>query len=68
MENNNGKFRAPQFGLDVPPTFAASLGLAFERVFIQGDVAADQLPEGCTGCRVDLGGTLICCVNQCEEE
>lgn len=30
--------------------------------------ADDQLPPGCDGCRVDLAGNLICCVNQGEEE
>ena len=51
-----------------------SLGLAFTAEFkprsdvIAGNVALDLLPAGCDGCRVDLSGNLVCCVNQGEEE
>lgn len=38
------------------------------RTVTHGNKAADQLPDGCDGCRVDASGNLICCVNQGEEE
>lgn len=44
-----------------------SFRTAFQNVF-HTCKAADRLPPGCDGCRVDLSGTLICCVNQGEEE
>lgn len=30
--------------------------------------AADNLPSGCDGCREEIGGRLICCVNQTDED
>lgn len=30
--------------------------------------AADQLPEGCEGCKETLDGRLVCCINQEDEE
>lgn len=53
-----------------------SLGLAFTSQFmldrpqylLQCNKAADQLPDGCDGCREEIGGRLICCVNQTDQE
>lgn len=30
--------------------------------------AADRLPPGCDGCREEIGGRLVCCINQTDEE
>lgn len=39
----------------------------FDSMF-RPDKAADNLPPNCDGCRVDVAGNLICCVNQSDED
>lgn len=44
-----------------------SFRVAFQSVF-HTCKAADNLPVGCDGCREEIGGRLICCINQQDEE